>query len=374
MQSDDKAFLEWIKEVFGDSFQDILVELGYEASNKGVGWLHIYIDEQGKFQMMVPESENIIPIWLDKRKRILDKVIRFYEVDTNTGNQRIRKVEVWEQDDVTHYILENGSLTLDFNKSYENGLDKIAHFKQDKVWSAWGRVPFIAFYNNRIGLPDLQFIKTLLDAYDDSRSETANYVEEVKNLIYVLKGYGGEDLTQFMQDLNHRRAIVIDDVEHGGVDALTPSMDITAAREHYEQLKRDLVEDGQSINKDLDRFGSAPSGVALKFMYAGLDLKCNLLEREFKKGFEELLDFVCDYLHIKNNAVQKSQISIVFNRDMEINETEVITNCVNSIGVVSKETVVANHPWVKDVELEMENLAKEEAAGSPDWDEVKDDE
>ena len=58
---------------------------------------------------------------------------------------------------------------------------------------------------------------------------------------------------------------LIDDTEDGGVDTLTPQMDITALREHYEQLNRDIVESGQSVNKDLDKFGSAPSGVALKF-------------------------------------------------------------------------------------------------------------
>ena len=70
---------------------------------------------------------------------------------------------------------------------------------------------------------------------------------------------------------------MIDDAEDGGVDTLTPQMDITALREHYEQLNRDIVESGQSVNKDLDKFGSAPSGVALKFMYSSLDLKCNLM-------------------------------------------------------------------------------------------------
>ena len=61
---------------------------------------------------------------------------------------------------------------------------------------------------------------------------------------------------------------------------------------HYEQLKRDIIEDGQGINHDLDKFGSAPSGVALKFMYAGLDLKCNGIEAEFKLAFEQLLYFI----------------------------------------------------------------------------------
>ena len=82
------------------------------------------------------------------------------------------------------------------------------------------------------------------------------------------------------------------------MDTLTPQMDITALREHYEQLKRDIAEDGQAVDKDPDKYGNSPSGVALRFMYAGLDLKCNLMENEFKLGFEQLLFFVDEYLKI----------------------------------------------------------------------------
>ncbi|MEG0372199.1 MAG: phage portal protein, partial [Clostridium sp.] len=204
-----------------------------------------------------------------------------------------------------------------------------------------------------------------------SRSEAANYVEEVKNLIFILKGYGGEDITEFMRVLNEDRAIPIDDPEDGGVETLTPTMDITALREHYEQLKRDLIEDGQSVNKDLDKFGSAPSGVALKFMYAGLDLKSNALESEFKMGFESLLYFINIYLSENNLGTYKNvDIDIIFNRDMEINESEVIENCSKSKGTISDKTIIANHPWVKDVEVEEKALEEQTRASLPFQDKI----
>ena len=238
----------------------------------------------------------------------------------------ITNVEVWGNDSVTYYILENNMLISDYNKNNDNN-GPIAHYKKGEDWFGWGRVPFIAFKNNRVELPDIKFVKSLVDNYDLSRSEAANYVEEVKNLIFVLKGYGGEDIHEFMRRLNEDRAIPIDDPKDGGVDTITPTMDITALREHYEQLKRDITEDGQSINKDLDKFGSAPSGVALKFMYAGLDLKCNSLESEFKFGFENLLYFINIYLSEDNQGNYKDiDLEIIFNRDMEINEAEVIEN------------------------------------------------
>ena len=148
-------------------------------------------------------------------------------------------------------------------------------------------------------------------------------------------------------------------------------MDITALREHYEQLKRDLIEDGQSINKDLDKFGSAPSGVALKFMYSGLDLKCNVLETEFKMAFENLLYFINIYLSESGQGVYENiDVDIIFNRDMEINQTEVITNCVNSKGTISDKTIIANHPWVSDVEEEEKALEEQNKASLPFQDKI----
>lgn len=372
LKCDDKVYLEKVKDVLGRHFQYKLSGLGYESSNKGIAWLQIYVDKDGKFSTMIVPAEQCIPIWTDSSHTELQSMIRVYETIKWEYDKKktITNVEVWGNDSVTYYILENNMLISDYNKNNDNN-GPIAHYKKGEDWFGWGRVPFIAFKNNRVELPDIKFVKSLVDNYDLSRSEAANYVEEVKNLIFVLKGYGGEDIHEFMRRLNEDRAIPIDDPKDGGVDTITPTMDITALREHYEQLKRDITEDGQSINKDLDKFGSAPSGVALKFMYAGLDLKCNSLESEFKFGFENLLYFINIYLSEDNQGTYKDiDLEIIFNRDMEINEAEVIENCQKSKGIVSDETIIANHPWVKDIEIEKETLEKEQQESMPFQDKV----
>lgn len=372
---DDKDYVSKVTEQLGKHFNYLLTGLGYEASNKGIGWLQTYIDKNGKFKMLIIPSEQCIPIWKDNSHMELSSMIRFYNTTYWKGTEKLTNtnVEVWTEEGVTYYLLKDKKLIYNYDKSndVDNG-GPVAHYKVNDTWMSWGKVPFVPFKNNRIEVPDIDFVKTLIDAYDLSRSDVANYIEEVKNVIYVLKGYGGEDLDDFMDNLNKYRAIKIEDVESGAVDAITPKMDIEAMKEHYEQLKRDLTEDGQTINKDLDKFGSAPSGVALKFMYAGLDLKDNALEVEFKQGFEDLLYFINVYLGETNsgNYIQeKMNMEIVFNRDMEINESETITNCSNSKGIISDETILANHPWVKDVAEEQKKI-KEQNNPDEDFDTV----
>jgi len=366
------TYVEKVKDVLGKHFQYQLTQLGYEASNKGIGWLHVYLDPEGEFKTIVIPANQCIPYWSDRSHTELDAMIRVYNTTVWQYNQEkeITNVEIWTKDGVKYYRLEGQMLVYDNDKSMDAG-GPVAHYKSVEEWKTWGKVPFIPFKNNQIEMPDIKFVKSLIDGYDLGRSEAANYMDEVKNLIFVLKGYGGQNLSDFIKQLNEDRAILIDDTEDGGVDTLTPQMDITALREHYEQLNRDIVESGQSVNKDLDKFGSAPSGVALKFMYSSLDLKCNLMETEFSRGFELLLYFVDLYLQISGHGdYEKIDVELVFNRDMAINEAEQIQNCSNSHGIISDETLIAHHPFVSDVEEELEALKRQKEAYSPSWDQA----
>jgi hypothetical protein len=70
------------------------------------------------------------------------------------------------------------------------------------------------------------------------------------------------------------------------------------------------------------------------------------METEYQASFEDLLWFI--NVHLANSgkgAFHEADLEIIFNRDMMMN--------------VSDETLVANHPWVTDVKIEMERLEKE---------------
>ena len=155
------------------------------------------------------------------------------------------------------------------------------------------------------------------------------------------------------------RAISLD--EDGSAETLTPTIDISAAKEDYDQLRKDIFTFGQAVDKDSDKLGNSPSGIALKFMYSGLDLKCNRMENAFKEGFDKLVWFVNRYLEVTGQGADyEAEIEITFNRDININESQAITDCQNSKGVISDETILENHPWVKDVDEELRRMKAQE--------------
>lgn len=363
LTSDNEKYLKIVEDTLGKRFQKKLGQLGTESSNKGIAWLHVYIDSKGLFKTMKIPAEQVIPLWLDNDHEELQALIRYYDVEVYEGKEKryITKIEYWTPDNVAYYVKQDGAVIVDAEMYLDEANVYDGHFKVRNEAKSWGRVPLIPFKNNDFELPDLQFIKTLVDNYDLSRSDVANLLEDIKNIIYVLKGYGGQNLGEFMRELAYYRAIKVESDEDSGVDSIESNIDIDAAKEHYQALKKDIFDFGQGVDKNSDKLGNSPSGIALKFIYSGLDLKCNALEDSFKWAFEQLLYFVNIYLANTNQAASNDEIEIVFNRDIAINESQTITDAQNSKGVISDETIISNHPWVDDVEAELAKVHKERA-------------
>ena len=77
-------------------------------------------------------------------------------------------------------------------------------------------------------------------------------------------------------------------------------------------------------------------------------------------AFEDLLWFV--RVHLANTGVgdfTNEDVTVIFNRDILVNESEAIENCGKSAGIISNETLVKQHPWVDDPEEELERIAAE---------------
>ena len=95
-------------------------------------------------------------------------------------------------------------------------------------------------------------------------------------------------------------------------------------------------------------------------MYSEIDLEANDLETEYQASFENLIWFVAN--HLKNTGQEdftKEKVDVILNRDILVNESQAITDIKNSVGLISTETLLSQHPWVIDVQEEMEKIKKD---------------
>ncbi|RIJ64080.1 phage portal protein [Rummeliibacillus sp. POC4] len=365
-KSDDKKALELIEELIGEEFEDTLPELILNASNKGKEWLHVYVDEDGEFQHTIIPAEEFIPIYDTKHKDKLLAGIRFYKVSENTI-----KLELWTPDDVTYYEMINGEIFIDVTED----VNPAPHFYQGNEGVSWGDVPFIEFKNNEFGVSDLIFYKKQIDGYDNLVSTTQDTLEDIQALIYVLKGYEGENLQEFKTMLKRYRAIKVEAEEGSGVDTLSGDVPVEAYKTQRDTYITDIYSFGQGVNPSPDIIGDAPSGVALQNLYSLLDIKASMLERKFTKALRKFMWFIAEYAQLsKKGDFNYRDITFTFNKMILVNESEIVDMAQKSQNVISQTTILENHPWVKDVALEQRRLKDEQDAYSDRLGGLEDDE
>jgi len=361
IQTENGQYLDLLNEIFDRSFLRLLKNLGKEAVNKGKAWLHVYYDEEGRLSFKKIPSVEIIPLWRDADHTKLDAVIRVYEVEVYEGTTRkiVTKVEFWDTNGVRRYVLDSGGLVPDVEAGDVGSHFVVVQGEQEQAMN-WEKVPFICFKYNDEELPLIRVIKSLVDDYDAKTSDHANNLEDLPNSIYVLKNYDGQDLGEFRRNMSTYRAVKVMGDQGGGVDTLSIDIDTEATEKHLDRLRKDIYEFGRGVDTQSERFGGDKSGIALKFLYADLDMDANIMETEFQASLEQLRWFIDQ--HIANTTgkdYSNEKVDFIFNRDIIINESDVITNIRNSSGILSDETLVAQHPWVTDVQEELERIREQ---------------
>ncbi|AVF27086.1 phage portal protein [Paenibacillus larvae] len=362
IQTSNEEYLELLTDFFGSPLLRLIKNVGKESINKGIAWVHPYYDMEGNLLFAKIPSEQCIPLWRDAAHTELDAMIRTYEVEVYEGSRRttVTKVEWWDSYGVKRYVLQ-GSLVPDVEAGAEDSHFQLVSQNGTEKPMNWERVPFICFKYNDEEQPLIELIKSLVDDYDERKSDHTNNLEDLPDSIYVVKGFGGTESGEIRKNLSTFRIIKIDDTEkNSGVDTISLPINTEAYETHMNRNRKDIYEFGRGVDTQSEKFGGDKSGVALRFLYADLDMDANILETEFQASLEQLLWFI--NAHIYNTTGKDftgESVDFIFNRDILINETEAITNAKDSQGVISDETIVANHPWVTNAQDELERLKSE---------------
>lgn len=362
VQTENEKYQKILTGIFDKKFMRQIQTLGKNAINGGLGWLHPYYDENGKLSFMVVPTTQCVPFWKDIAHTELSAMIRFYPVEVYEGTKQTQytKYEWWDENGVRMFVDTGNGIVPDV----ENGEFRphvIVTINGEQQGYNWERVPYIAFKYNDDELPLITQIKSLVDDYDKQKSDNANNLEDLPNSIYKVKNYGDANGADFRKNIALYRVVFYGD--NGDVDTVNIEVNTEAYKAHMEQNRKDIYEFGRGVDTQADNFGNA-SGVALKFLYADLDMDCNIIETEFQAALEQLLWFINTDLKIRGEGdFFNEEVTFIFNRDIIINETEAVENAQKSVGVISDRTIRANHPWVTDpTEEERRMEAQKEAA------------
>lgn len=369
----DKIITDVVWNVLGIDFERLIKNRTKEASNKALAWIHPDY-RNGRLIFRKFKSEECIPIYDNESEEFLVGFIHFYEIKDLTSKpaKKIKYVEYWDENEVRYYI-ENKS-----DEGTSSFIEDVSRERPGCHWKtrvynasdgtlkrienhSWGRVPFICIENNEEHINDLEPIKNLIDAYDLINSNFVNTVEDLKEIIWLINGYGAEDLLALIENLKVNGVARTNDT-NGKIDAKLLPIPYEARQALLKGLKELIYEFGRAVdtsNKDL--IGQAPSGESLEFLYTDLDLKAEDIIPSLKSAIYEMLWYVIQDLNRKGiikEEINEFDFKIEFNKTRIFNEVEK-ANALSNDTVLSTKTKLEKHPWCDDVDMELQRIKEE---------------
>lgn len=359
IKSDNDAYTQVLNDLLGPDFQRTLKAIGEDALNCGIGWTLIHYDENSNLIIKRIRPYELIPGWRDAEHTILDFAVRIYPVIKCEGVQETvsYRVEVYDKTGISYF-------------EYEGELQPIEpyfepYFYYDGKGAAWEKIPLIAWKYNNKETPLIKKVKTLQDGINLMLSNYENNMEEDQgSTIMVLHNYDGENLGEFRQNLMTYRAVKVRTTSEtkGGVDTLRVDVNAENYNLILSLLKQALIENAMGYDAKDDRLSGNPNQMNIQSMYSDIDLDANSMETEFQAAFDQLLFFIDAHLaNTGRGDFEDVDADIIFNRDVLINETALIDNLRNSVGLISNETLVAKHPYVNDPQAELARMKAEQA-------------
>ena len=365
---ENKTYVQLLGKRFNAAFRRTLKYVCEDALNGGKGWLFVHYNKAGELCFRRFPAYQILPFWADDDHTVLDAAARlwFQEVWDGLAKKIVKRVELFKPDGIYRYVLEGSTLIPDVELGeYAAYITRTTGEKSEAF--NWNKFPLICFKYNKKEIPLIRRVKSLQDGINLLLSDFENNMEEnPHNTILILKDYDGENLGEFRANLATFGVVKVR--ENGGVDSLGVEVNADNYKAVLELFKKALIENARGYDAKDERMGNNPNQMNIQSMYSDIDLDANGMETEFQAAFEELLWFVNQDLITQGAGdFQQEEITVIFNRDILINESEAITNCQNSMGILSTETIVEQHPWTKDVQTELERLKKEKEEAMADY-------
>ncbi len=343
-----------IKPYLNDVLFSEIQQAAADAIIGGCGFIYCYYDTDHKLRFDRIDPKQIIPVWKDGKHKVLDSVIHKYsryEFQPTKNMVEIKCVDYYTKSGRTKYEYDiNGKLIEK---------DKLtAYVNINGVKGGWDRIPWTWFKYSPDDECLLTNIKSLIDEYDQIQSSVSDMIKDSPNAYMVIKGYSAGSVEEFQRNATEYRKLFVQ--ADGGVDSLETPLQVDQIKLQWEQLRKDVFEFGQgvdTINTDL----RDTSGVALRHIYSDLDMDCSKWSTLLKQSVQNILYFVfADVLFNTGEDYIDANFDIIFNTDIVVNESETVTNLMNSKDILPMKTLIAQSPFTINAEEEYAEWEREQ--------------
>jgi len=372
LKSDDKSYLEQLVLTLGKDFKKDVMDLHRKSRQQGIAGLYSYVNESGEFAYFPVNGHELIFVYDSSRERKLSYVVRIYRFDyvNNSGDvKEIWRAEVIDEQSTTFY--QQDEEDQEFRMLVE-GIE----ITKNPVWhwetintlnegltviNDWQINPITEVKNNPSKQSDLEDIKGYIDAIEIVSSGFVNDLADVRQVLWAIKGYNGDDPAEAQKNIQAFSTILLDADEGSGIEAKTIEIPVTARTTLLEWLDKKVYEMSSSVNMNELRGGNL-TNVLIKAYYTELQNKVELVELELRTAINNLVILATQYINkVKKTSYDPNKIEIIFKYDQIFNQVELVEMIMKSsgLGVVSKRTMMEKHPLVDDAVEEQKRLDAE---------------
>lgn len=322
-----------------NDYQSEDAELLLHALIYGVANELMYIDSESKTRFRMIDPTQCFGIYDDTLSSDLMYFVRIYKVsewdDSNTYN-----CDVYGSSTITHYQMYGDNSGLIY-------IGEEPHY--------FGQCPANIFV-----MPDEKSIFDCILSMQDSVNELlSSEVDDYSAFVDAYLTLQGVDADASDIDaMKERRVIILPP----GSDAryLTKSANDVQIENMLKRLHDSIYRISACVDFSSETFtGGVASGIAIQFKLSGMETRCGKIEAEMKKALQRRVEVISGVASLTLGEEVWRDIQIGFVRNIPADDT-VIVNLVNSLrGVVSDETLLAQVPFVTDVQAELDRLHKQ---------------
>ena len=251
----------------------------------------------------------------------------------------------------------------------------------------FGAVPMTEYWNNSQETGDFEPVLSLMDAYNTLQSDRLNDKQQFTDALMVLKGVGSLDATDTETEETPEAqpdGTLVRPAAPISETPLTPSERLRQTKLLFLPgegadagfITKPDAESGnellrQSLSDDIHKFSFVPdltnekfsgdtSGVAMRFKLLGLEQLTKIKERWFREGLRNRLLCMAQFLATKGMAaVDVDAVQITFSRSLPVNDLEIAQTVQTYDGLVPRELLLTQVPFVDDVKAALQMLDDE---------------
>jgi SPP1 family phage portal protein len=302
----------------------------------------MYIDSEAKTRFKLIDPLTCFGVYDNSLTADLIYFVRFYKLNDWDDNDQEYAVDVYSDTSVRHYLM-NGFGTTPVFQSEE------PHY--------FGQCPA-----NILVMPDEDSIFDCVLSEQDSvnellSAEIDDYAAFCDAYLVIEDADMEEDTVKTMKT---NRVLQLPT----GAKAywLTKSANDAQVENILKRLHDSIYRTAQCPDFSSESFvGGVSSGIAIQYRLTGMETRAGTIEAEAKKALQRRIEILCGVASLKLGEEVFRDIEITFKRNIPADEAALI-NMINALkGTVSDETLLAQLPFISDVEKELEKVREEKA-------------